>query len=1563
MSGTQLSATKAFTVAHTAANGSAALNAEVATFDAASGLLFVAGGAGIDAIDPATGAILATLSTTSYGFVNSVAAHDGVVAIVLESVPKTEPGKVIVLDVARSGDTVTLTLRDFGGTDYLTVGAQPDQIGFTPDGTRLLTANEGEPNSYGAADSVDPVGSVSIIDIATGAVSTADFAAFNDQADALKAAGVRLFGPGATVAQDLEPEYITVDPNDPTTAYVTLQEANAIGVLDIPSATFTAIIPLGLKDHSIAGNEISASDTDNVFAPGLYDNVYGMYQPDGIAAVGIGGTTYLITANEGDARTDWPGYNEEARISALNLDPTAFPDLNGNGKADVVDAIGRLTVSIATGDTDGDGDYDQLHVFGGRSFSVWTTDGHQVFDSGNTLDALIATYFPGSYDENRDDNKGVEPETIKIGQIGGDTYVFVALERADGVATFRMDGPDDFTFTGFYTSAGDDAPEVITFIPAESSPTGEAMIVAPNEGSATTSAYTLNATFKLQILSYYGESGLLGVDTAPIMGALIDKFDNEYANTLVLGEGDSYIPGPWLIAGADPSLNGVPGIGATALGRPDIAIMNAFGTDASALGNHEFDLGSPVFTGAIAGSGAWGGALFPLITSNLDVSADSSVRALADASLGGNAGNNFAGQEVSNIRAKIAPYAVSTQGDEKIGIVGLTTWELLTKTSPNGTRPLDDGDPNTSDLQEVAIYLQAAVDALEAQGVNKIIMVDQLDTLARNEALASLVHGIDIMVAGGGHERLGDADDVAYPFNGHDADFAGTFPIVATDAHGDTTLIVTTDTEYTYLGRLVVEFDADGRIIPSSLDPAINGAYASTEEVLQQAYGTTDSAAEIVAGSTIGSQVQAITDAIDAVISAKDGNIFGYTNVYLEGDRVFGRTQEVNLGNITADANLVAAQDALGGGALVVSLKNGGGIRASIGSVNADGDKLPPAASEVKPAGAISQLDIENALRFDNRLMVFDTDAQGLLNIMNFAAGLSSGPAQQSGGYMQIGGLRVSYDPDNAAGHKVSSISLIDATGAIIARIAENGVVSADAPALISMVTLNFTANGGDGYPVKANGQNFRYLLTDGTVSAAVDESLDFTAEATMQTVGASNATVLGEQKAFEDYLQQNHATPATAYDVADTGAAGDTRIQNLNFVAEDTVLDGITRTGGFGADSLVGGIGDDLIKASAGNDTVLGDIGNDSLAGHAGDDSIDGGNGADSITGDGGADTLHGGAGADILAGGNGSDVIDAGDDNDLVDGGNGADTLLGGGGDDTLLGGALADSLVGGTGNDTVGGGFANDVLHGGDGADSLSGDDGADGLYGEAGADTLVGGERADHLVGGADNDWLDGGTGGDTLLGGDGEDVVLGGAQGDSLVGGTGNDTLDGGDGNDTLLGDAGADSLVGGLGADTLSGGADADTLVGGFNSDLLDGGDGNDVLEGGNGFDTLRGGDGEDTLLGERNRDLLDGGIGNDTLDGGDQADTLIGGAGDDVLTGGGGDDVFVFGAGGGSDIITDLARFETIRILDGLTVTDQTLGDIGGDAADDLVLTLSDGGMITLLDVQVIHAGVLTFA
>lgn len=641
-------------------------------------------------------------------------------------------------------------------------------------------------------------------------------------------------------------------------------------------------------------------------------------------------------------------------------------------------------------------------------------------------------------------------------------------------------------------------------------------------------------TYTLQVLHFYGESGTLGAETAPIMGALVDKFKTEYPNTLTLAEGDTWIPGPWLVGGADPSLSAVPGVGSTALGRPDVAILNALGVDASALGNHEFDLGSPVVQGAIAASGAWVGAQFPFITSNLSFAGDSSLRGLADKTLNGNFNaNDFAGKEASTIKGKIAPYAVATIGGEKIGIVGATTWELLSKTSPNGTVP------TTADIATTAANLQNAVDALELLGVNKIVLVDQLDTIERNKALAPLVSGIDIMVAGGGHERMGDATDTPAPFNGHTADFLPApdlYPIVTSDMDGNPTLIVTTDTEFTYLGRLVAGFDAAGVLDTAALDPAVDGAYASTEATLQAAYGTTDSAATIIASSTSGSKIKAIADAINAVVTTKDGNKFGFSNVYLEGDRVFGRAQEVNLGDITADANIFKAR-AAGAGPFIVGLKNGGGLRASIGSIDEDGAKI---ANPFAPgaAGNVSQLDVENALRFDNKLMVFDTTPQGLLNILNYGAGLSPG----NGGYPQVGGLRFSYDPSLAPGSRVRNVALYDELGRQVAKVAEAGVIVPGAPATIKVVILNFTANGGDGYPIRgtANGSNYRFLLDDGTLSGPIDPSLDFTASANVP------ANALGEQKAFQDYLLGVHGTPATAFDLADTPPSQDLRIQNL---------------------------------------------------------------------------------------------------------------------------------------------------------------------------------------------------------------------------------------------------------------------------------------------------------------------------------------------------------------------------------------------------------------------------------
>ncbi|WP_193365068.1 choice-of-anchor I family protein, partial [Neosynechococcus sphagnicola] len=483
--------------------------AEISAFDSASERLFVVNGAaeGIDVLDlsdPANPVFLFTIdiaAVTAGGSPNSVAVKNGIVVVAVENADKTLPGTVEFFDA------------DLGATDApiqsVTVGALPDMLTFTPDGTKILVANEGEPNSYGQADSVDPEGSVSIIDISSGVasatVTTAAFTDFNDDLATLTAEGVRIFGPGATVAQDLEPEYISVS-SDGQTAYVTLQENNALGILDLTTGEFTDIVALGYKDYSQPGNGLDASDKDGIdISP---QPVLGMYQPDAIASYEVDGQTYLVTANEGDAR-DYVGFSEEERVKDLTLDPSN-PATGLQGDND----LGRLNVTSTQGDTDGDGDYDQLYSFGGRSFSIWDANGNLIFDSGDDLETLTALADPAHFNadstsntaDNRSDNKGPEPEGVALGEIDGHTYAFIGQERVGGVVVYDVTNPlaptyityintRDFTEVPGADSGGDLGPEGLIFVSAADSSNGVPLLIVANEISGTTAIFEINNLF------------------------------------------------------------------------------------------------------------------------------------------------------------------------------------------------------------------------------------------------------------------------------------------------------------------------------------------------------------------------------------------------------------------------------------------------------------------------------------------------------------------------------------------------------------------------------------------------------------------------------------------------------------------------------------------------------------------------------------------------------------------------------------------------------------------------------------------------------------------------------------------------------------------------------------------------------------------------------------------------------------------------------------------------------------------------------------------------------------
>lgn len=481
---------------------SSANSAEIVAYEKNSKRLFLANSVAgkIDIVDFRTPSVPTAIRSIEAKGINSIAIQNGVIVAALEdTLNKTAAGRVIFLDTA---GTILKTL---------TVGALPDMVAISPDNKYVLTANEGEPNN---TYTEDPEGSVSIIDIQGGVanltqnnVRTVSFATLNPQKAALKAAGVRIFGrfgnanDSSSVAQDLEPEYITFSDNSKY-AYVSLQENNAIAAIDVLYGTLVnygqnGVLPLGLKDHNIIGNGIDASDKGSLTAISNW-KVKGMYMPDAIAQYSVGGQSYIVTANEGDAR-EYSALTEEARVSALRLDPTQFPDSTALKQEFM---LGRLTVSKMTGDTDGDGDFDELHVLGGRSFSIWNaTTGALVWDSGEQFERITrdSAYFNASNSStitrrDRSDNKGPEPEGVAIATLGGKKFAFIALERTGGVMVYNVTNPTAPNLVTYTNNRNDRGPEGIIVIPSAESPNGRNLLLLACEISSTVAVYDIDAT-------------------------------------------------------------------------------------------------------------------------------------------------------------------------------------------------------------------------------------------------------------------------------------------------------------------------------------------------------------------------------------------------------------------------------------------------------------------------------------------------------------------------------------------------------------------------------------------------------------------------------------------------------------------------------------------------------------------------------------------------------------------------------------------------------------------------------------------------------------------------------------------------------------------------------------------------------------------------------------------------------------------------------------------------------------------------------------------------------------
>ncbi len=447
--------------------------AEISAYDEVSKKLFTVNNSGtnkIDVIDlsnPSTPVLLASIDLVTYnGAANSVATYNGKLAVAMEStVSKQDSGKVLVFD------TTTYSL-----IKQITVGALPDMITFSADGKFILTANEGEPNDdY----SKDPDGTVSIIEVNNNyAVTTLDFSSFSSQLSTLKANGFRIASPTNNFASDIEPEYITIS-SDSKTAWVTLQENNGVAKIDLTTKKITNVFPLGFKDYNLTENIMDISDKDAGFLPNPW-KAKGMFQPDAISNFEVNGTTYFVTANEGDAR-EYSAFVDVKRINDVSvvLDPTIFP----NAATLKVDTnMGRLNINTKMGDTDGDGDFDELVSFGARSFSIWNgSTGKIVFDSKNDLDKRAQDL--GVYDDKRSDDKSVEPESVVVVKMGTKNILFVGLERADALLVYDVTNPVSPVFLQSLKTG--DAPEGLLFIPAEKSPTKRSLVVVSSEGDGS----------------------------------------------------------------------------------------------------------------------------------------------------------------------------------------------------------------------------------------------------------------------------------------------------------------------------------------------------------------------------------------------------------------------------------------------------------------------------------------------------------------------------------------------------------------------------------------------------------------------------------------------------------------------------------------------------------------------------------------------------------------------------------------------------------------------------------------------------------------------------------------------------------------------------------------------------------------------------------------------------------------------------------------------------------------------------------------------------------------------
>jgi hypothetical protein len=425
----------------------------------------------------------------------------GVASVIPTGKTSTDLGRIAIFNSSTGSILKTLD-----------VGYHPDSVTITPDGSKLIITNEGEFVSTAAEATFARPGSISVVDLSgvtsvdnvsnltSSNVATYDFSAAN------LATGVSLTGirdntfaannSGTTALMaNIEPEYTTASN---TKAFLTLQENNAIATFDFATGKFEKISSLGSITQTI-----DASDRDgasNGKSVNINDVVKGLPMPDTITQFSRGGSTFLVTVNEGDARPD------DVDIARANT--AGLVDTTDGGSGDLYYAgdvgntgIGRLNILKDMGNLDGDAGIEDPTMMGTRSFSIWNASTQErVFDSASMIEQYVAANDPTTFNMNdglttkydeRSDDKGPEPEALAFGTIGGRDYVFVGAERQNGIFQFDITDFGNVSITSYFNTASSTAdsggafisPESIAFLNAANNPTGQNLLVVGYEGT------------------------------------------------------------------------------------------------------------------------------------------------------------------------------------------------------------------------------------------------------------------------------------------------------------------------------------------------------------------------------------------------------------------------------------------------------------------------------------------------------------------------------------------------------------------------------------------------------------------------------------------------------------------------------------------------------------------------------------------------------------------------------------------------------------------------------------------------------------------------------------------------------------------------------------------------------------------------------------------------------------------------------------------------------------------------------------------------------------------------